>query len=435
MKYCSTLLLIMTFNFFSDAQSKKIIFTSDIDNFWAAYDSISAMDDFSKKIELINKLYIEKGTIGLKAFMGARQYNDTLWVNLMGKYPRFWNSIRPNTLMIKNKIPEAEVAIERLKKLYPELKEAEIYFTIGGLRSGGTVKNNMVLVGCEIATGNAETNVSEFENDWLKNVFQKQSLDHFIWLNIHEYVHTQQRGYGSLVLNRCIYEGACDFITELVMDQPLKTQYQTYGRENAEKIKEQFKKEMFTNDYSNWLYNGGSSGAQADLGYYVGYEICKGYYQQTKDKSRAIKDIIELNYSDDKAVEDFLIRSKFFSEEINKRKLMKDYLKSCPVITKIEPFKNNSSKVSASIKELRITFSKEMIPEAYSINFSKGGKDYFPVTGVKGFENEGKTLVLKIELKQGKDYEFIITNRAFRSKDGYRLKYEEYPVKFRTLSK
>lgn len=416
-------------NAFSQNPSK--IFTTDIDNFWTAYDSIQKTNDFSKKIHFIDKLYIDKGTEGLKAFMKARDFNDTLWVNLINEYPKFWNSIRPSTLTAKTKIQEFDNAISFLRKLYPELKDAEMYFTIGGLRSGGTVKGNMVLVGAEIATGNPATDVSEFQNSWLKNVFAEQSLDNIVTLNIHEYIHTQQIGDRNRVLSQSIKEGACDFIVELTMQQPLQRKYFTYGRANAEKIKERFKKEMFSSNFSNWLYNGGRKGESADLGYYVGYEICKSYYNLAKDKKQAIKDIIELNYDNDKAVEDFLSKSEFFKEKINKSKLIKEYNKNLPYITEISPFKNNSKEVDPGLTALRVTFSKEMEPDNYSINYSKKGKDFFPIKKVKGFENNNLTLVLLVELQANKDYEFILTNRSFKSKDGYPLK-EEYLVKFKT---
>jgi hypothetical protein len=33
--------------------------------------------------------------------MKARDYNDTVYVKAIDEYPKFWNSIRPNTLTIK----------------------------------------------------------------------------------------------------------------------------------------------------------------------------------------------------------------------------------------------------------------------------------------------------------------------------------------------
>lgn len=297
------------------AQSSNKIFTSDIDNFWRAYDSIQQTQDFTKKLALINEYYISKKTKGLDAFMSLRDYNDTLYVKLIERYPKFWGSIRSNTLSVKTKIAAFNKAIADLQKLYPELREAEMYFTIGGLRSGGTVKDNMVLVGAEIATGDPSIDMSDFKNDWLKNVFAKQSLNNLVHLNIHEYIHTQQNGSGDRVLNQCIMEGACDFITELVLQKKPASQYMFYGKKHHTDIKAQFKQDMLTQNFTNWLYNGGEKGERADLGYYIGYEICKSYYKHAKNKSQAIKEIIELNYADDKAVDAFLAQSKFFEEE------------------------------------------------------------------------------------------------------------------------
>lgn len=68
----------ITFSFlfmsaFSENTNK--IFTADIDNFWIAYDSIQQTKDFSKKLNFINRIYIENETKGLNTFMKARNFN------------------------------------------------------------------------------------------------------------------------------------------------------------------------------------------------------------------------------------------------------------------------------------------------------------------------------------------------------------------------
>ncbi|WP_291119283.1 Ig-like domain-containing protein [Empedobacter sp. UBA7248] len=419
---------------FGQKTNSKNIYISDIDNFWVAYDSIQSTNDYSQKIKFINTLYIDKGTKGLKTFMKVRDYSDTIYVKLIDSYPKFWNSVRPNTLTIKNKTKELTKAVKKLKKLYPELKEGEMYFTIGGLRSGGTLYENMVLVGAEIATGTPKTDVSEFENNWLKNVFAKQSLDNIISLNIHEYVHTQQKpNENNSLLHHTLKEGSCDFITELVLGEPIEKQYIFYGKQHFDELKKQFKEEMFVDDFSNWLYNGGQKGKAADLGYFIGYEICKSYYNQAKNKKQAIKDIIELNYQDEKAVENFLRKSGFYEEGFDKNRLLKEYEKKQPYIVKIEPFENGSTNVDSSIKEFRITFSKPMNPKEYSIQFSKKGKEYSPKITKANFYNNNTTFVLSLELIPTKEYEFVISN-GFKSEDGYALKLDnnELIVNFKT---
>lgn len=414
------------------SQKSTRIFTSDIDNFWVAYDSIQKTNEYSGKLDIIKRQYTDKATKGLKAFMNARDYNDSVYVKVIEKYPKFWNSVRPNTLTIKTKTKELEAGVTRLKQLYPELKDAEMYFTIGGLNAGGTVSGNMVLVGAELATGIGSTDVSEFKDEWLKGMFANQSLDNIVSLNIHEYIHTQQTGYQNRVLNQAIKEGSCDLIAELVMNEFPQRKYISYGMAHEAEIKAQFKKEMFTGNLANWFYNGRQKGEGADLGYYVGYMISKMYYRNTKDKKQAIKDIIELNYSDNKAVEDFLDKSKFFKEKAVT--LVKEYQNQLPYVVKIEPA-NGSADVSADTKEVRITFSQEMVPGKYSFNLSDKGKEYNPMTKIAGMENNNKTLLVLVDLKPNKEYEFVLTNKGFISKEGRPLRDEKLLIKFKTANK
>ena len=56
---------------FGQNLSQNII-SYDIDNFWTAYDKIITTKDSLKKYDYINKLFIEKGSAGLKAIMQVR---------------------------------------------------------------------------------------------------------------------------------------------------------------------------------------------------------------------------------------------------------------------------------------------------------------------------------------------------------------------------
>jgi hypothetical protein len=430
MKKLFSLLVFFAIILTSIAQGSQKVFTSDIDNFWIAYDSIQTTKDSLQQIHFIQTLYIDKGTNGLKAFMDARDYSAKLWVDLIRKYPKFWNSIRPNTITVKSYAAEIEKSISKFKDLYPDLKEAKMYFTVGGLRSGGTTMNDMVLIGSEIATGNASTDVSEFPNKWLEGVFKNQQADNLVALNIHEYVHTQQKGEPGILLGQAIKEGACDFIMELVIGKLLQNNYIVYGRVHEKELKEQFKKEMFTSFYSNWLYNGSSAKAVADLGYFMGYSICKTYYNNSPDKKKAVKEIIELNYSDTTVAENFLKKSGYYKEPINKTELIRNFETRMPYVLKLEPFANGDNSVDAGIKELKIIFSSPMAKDGYSINNGKRGKDYYLITGVTGFSDNGTVFTLKVDLKPDHEYEFVITDRSFKSAEGYPLK--PYEVKFKT---
>ncbi len=288
------------------------IHTSDIDNFWTAFDSIQNTDNSPQKIALMQRLYVDKGTPGLKAFMQLRNFDAERLVQTIYKYPKFWQSIRPNTYKIYGKRDSIQKYINSFKVLYPTYREANIYFTITAIRSGGTTQDSLVLVGAEIATGNQDTDVSEFPDKRLGNFFKTQKTDNIVPFTIHEYVHTQQTNEGKVLLGQAIYEGACDFITELVLGTKLEHAYLVYGKKHEDELKQNFKKELYSEDFSNWLYNGSSAKAMGDLGYFMGYAICKSFYQNALDPKKAIKDIIELDYANLKAIKEFLKESHYY---------------------------------------------------------------------------------------------------------------------------
>lgn len=429
MKHCLLILLWLSLPAFIYAQKKatKTVYTEDIDNFWTAYDSAKTITDTTKQVEIIQTLYIDKGTEGLHAFMKARDYDARLWVSLINKYPKFWNSIRPNTMKVKAMVPEIENGVTRLKELYPDMKPARMFFTIGALRSGGTTTDDMVLVGAEIAAADKNTDASELGN-WLKGVFKQGDINNVIGLNVHEYVHTQQKNGAEGLLAQCITEGAADFIAEMVTGKKNNGPYMLYGREHEAELKEKFKAEMYAANTGNWLYNG-SSTDHADLGYFMGYKICNAYYQQATNKKQAIKDIIELNYADESRVDNFLTVSKYYTEPINKQELLAKYEANRPYVINLNPDLNNQKMVSDTLSTLTINFSEPM-GKGVSINIGKGGREHFPITKVIGFSADKKSFKVSLAMKPGIAYDFVITGNGFKSQIGYPLK--EYTVSFET---
>ncbi|WP_443945098.1 hypothetical protein ACJVDH_19605 [Pedobacter sp. AW1-32] len=337
----SILIILICLSRMTHAQ-KTIVETVDIHNYWQAFDSVQNNKDYNKQLGFIKHLYIDRGTPGLKAFIQTRGYTDSLWLSNILKYPKFWASIRSTTLTMETRAKTLESYILKFKELYPQLKPAAIYFTIGGLNSGGTTLANQVLIGAEMISGSAATDVSEFDNEWLKGVFAKPDLSGIVTLNLHEYVHTQQRGDAHNVLGQSLKEGLCDFITELCIEKPLETAYLNFGRKHADSIRKAFTNDMFSTGFSRWLYNGFNQRTQADLGYYVGYEISKAYYQNAKNKGQAICELIEVNYSDEAAVEQLLQKSGYITEAYNRGALLKNYQKQQPFVTELSPFKNDT---------------------------------------------------------------------------------------------
>ncbi|MCW3465988.1 hypothetical protein [Chitinophaga nivalis] len=429
-----TIWLLVTQTMLLRAQkAEPRMITTDIDHFWQAYDSVRTTNDSLRQLAFIQTLYIDRGTPGLEAFMALKRYTAPLWVHQLRSYPKFWNSIRPNTEKLKTLSAAFEPGIDKLKKLYPALKPAKIYGCIGALASSGTAQEGKVLIGAEMVTGGPETDLSEFPENMrarLSAYYGTLPFNSIVLLNIHEYAHTQQSLPEDDLLSQCLYEGACDFVVKLVTGKEVPLPYMEYGPANEAALKEKFKAEMYGTSYRNWLYNSGGKGKVGDLGYYMGYTICQAYYNKAANKKQALKTILELPYGDSVAVGRFLAQSGYYGGAVDKAALVKAYDDRRPYVVQVSPFTNGDVMVDASIKEIRVEFSAEMNPLGISIDYGIGGKDSYPVVGKGVFAADRKSMSFKVELQPGRMYGFLLTDGSFRSTDDYPLK--PFMVTFRT---
>ena len=413
----------------STKMNAQQIITTDIDNFWIAYDSVNKVKE--NKTSVFKQLYLDKGTIGLKDFVKYKDFNEKNYVTAFAKYPEFWKSIRKNTLVSSKQIQKTEKALKEFKKLYSNQSKGNIYYTIGALRSGGMPNGADLIVGLEKVVGDKTTNTSEFENKTLQNMFQFSNPSLLGFVSVHEFIHTFQKGSEVNVLAKAIKEGSADFIAELALKEKYNSHYLDYGFKNYDLVRNQFKNQLFSQNYENWFYNS-ETNEHPDLGYFVGYVISKNYYANSKNKKQAIKDLIELNYEDEKAVFEVLNQSKYYSEVLNIEELKANYEKNQPRVVKIIEFENGAQKVDTTLKQIQIVFSKPL-NDKVSINFSKNGKAHFPLNKIVGLNADKTVLIVEtIDLQPNTLYDFYITNRSTKSLDGYPFIEEEYKIEFKT---
>jgi hypothetical protein len=248
-------------------------------------------------------MYIDKGTSGLDGIMRARRYSAAEYVYAINNYPKFWTSVRSNTLKANQFSKQIRKGVRKLKKIYPDLKPVNIYFEIGILRTGGTTIDKMLLIGSEVALTNKSVITTEFDNRYphLRNYFNLSPINDVVFLNVHEYIHTQQKEtIGNSLLAQTLMEGVAEYLAEIALNQKSPNPQIKFGYENEAKIKLEFEKEMFSPNIYNWIMNDANNPfGMRDLGYFVGYAICKKYYDQATDKSRAVKEMIELDYNNE----------------------------------------------------------------------------------------------------------------------------------------
>ncbi|MFT3822534.1 MAG: DUF2268 domain-containing putative Zn-dependent protease [Chitinophagaceae bacterium] len=306
MNKVSAILLLCTISLQGSAQMILPATTAhtsatDLNHYWQAVDSIKATADTALQLGYIHRLYIEPASEGLLAFMKNKDNADRRWLTGIQEQPGFWDSTRKQMPLVRKAIAMVEANIKHYQQLYPSLRSSTIYFLVGFRQQGGTIRNNLSLIGTEVVLRDPE-----------------MTADGLLFLCIHEYTHIQQKrpDFQKInVLTSSIREGACDFIAEKVTGKTSKGPYMAYGKAHEQEVWNLFVKDMYTRENDNWVSTGNNPQLLApDLGYFVGYRICTAYYRQAKDKPQAIKDIIELDYADSAAVAHFCQQSKYMAQ-------------------------------------------------------------------------------------------------------------------------
>ncbi|MDQ4121575.1 MAG: hypothetical protein M3209_09030 [Acidobacteriota bacterium] len=305
---------------------KARFITSDIDNFWRAFDLAAKEADREKRIEIFQREYLDKGSIGLKDFLRLRIKSAKTLTETVEKLPRFFASIRASTLRIKEMEKQMRQSFRKFKKIYPEAVFPDVFFVIGVTNTGGTASENGLLIGAELYGATANTPRDEFP-DLYKNFLPEEKDPNQLRLKVnklldvslkpveniapvvaHESCHFNQK-YPKLdtLLARSIQEGTCDFIAKLTAGQPINPAQHVYGNQHESELWREFQAEMNGASTKNWMYNGLTSGARPpDLGYFMGYKISESYYKNARNKRQAIKDILEI-----KDFPEFFERSKY----------------------------------------------------------------------------------------------------------------------------
>ncbi|MEW6128877.1 MAG: DUF2268 domain-containing putative Zn-dependent protease [Acidobacteriota bacterium] len=270
---------------------KAQFITSDIDNFWRAYDLAAKEPDFEKRKAIYQREYYDRGSQGVKDFIVLRLGKIENFVVTIEKHPQYYASIRQESLKVNFLKDQIRRSFKKLKALYPDAVFPDVYFMIGKLSTGGTTSKNGLLIGTEMYCRSKATPENEL-NDWLKAVLKPiATLPAIV---AHELIHIQQdTPRADTLLAQSINEGAADFLGELIAGQIINPHLHSYGNPREKELWEDFRKEMNGKVYSKWLYNGtAAKDRPADLGYYMGYKICESYYKNARNKRQSIKDIL-----------------------------------------------------------------------------------------------------------------------------------------------
>ena len=394
--------------------AQTAVVTEDIDRFWEAYDQIVALPDSAEQVRQLEAIYIDRGTPGLEAMIARRGYTAADYVHAIRQYPRFWNAMRPRMERVGDHAEVIAEGIEGFRDLYPALRPARVYFTVGAFRTPGMTLDDVVFIGSELALAAPDVPTDEFPETLghLPGFFATNPSAGVAFLNVHEYVHTQQGPFGNDLLTMALQEGAAEFVAALATGGT-PAQAVAYHQENEARVREVFKRDMFGSYVGFWLWsNQPNEFEMRDLGYAVGYAIAEGYHAQADDKQKAIADLIELDYQDPEAVDALVEASGYFERPVSELRA------EAPRVVEVEGL---ADELAPGRHTLTLVFSRPMDPAFRGFDYGPLGEDHvLRIANVIGLSDDGTRLTVEVDLAPNHRHQMTVSS-GFRTPEGNRL--------------
>ena len=206
-------------------------------------------------------------------------------------------------------LPLAKASNDELRAVYlafdgllddPELPEIHVVFGAG--TSGGTAVPGIQVIGLEVICRIAET---EDEIRGTYRTFFAHETVHALQPTIDE----DEALAADVLLLASLREGAADFIAWLVTGIMPNAERDSWAKAREAAIWVEFQRDraiigeleglgkiIAPSPYKRWLGNAFSApeGWPSELGYWVGMQICRAYFEQAEDKRQALLDLLAL---------------------------------------------------------------------------------------------------------------------------------------------
>jgi hypothetical protein len=280
------------------------IVTSDLTNFWAAYDQGGSTGNAS----IFQREYLDKASPGLRDFIARRSLTAQSLATMVTTYRKYFSAIRARNLQFVGNsaaVERARTGFRKIKELYPAAVFPPVTLLIGRFSTGGTTSAGGMLIGSEFYSIGSDTPLDELGAFQRDNVMSPDSLHLII---AHEHVHILQayapasifQHPSKTLLEQSLLEGSADFVGWLVTGGNINARLWSWALPREGALWKEFSAEMHGIDVSRWLYNqlSGTTERPGDLGYFIGYRIAESYYARAADKPAALREIIEMADSD-----------------------------------------------------------------------------------------------------------------------------------------
>lgn len=267
-------------NYPRSPQEAKVVYP-DLIHFVEAYHSLNADSD---TLQVLQTMYFDRGSDGLKEFIGRHQLTPELLKGAMQDAPERYALLSGFLAdIIRVEDTYRELMME-FGNVLPNAMYPPTYLLVGANRGIGQASMAGQLVTVTRATDNMEK---------LRKIMVHE-LSHFqqaMTMGGQKYVELYSSPNNMLGI--CLREGGAEFITSLVLGDITQSAALKYIEKDETTLKNRFLEDIKTQNQDFWLWASLNQRAHPGLlGYAMGYKICKTFYEGAPDGPAALQDIL-----------------------------------------------------------------------------------------------------------------------------------------------
>ena len=184
----------------------------------------------------------------------------------------------------------------RLETLLPDAISASVHLLMGDFSCAGTVGPGSILLGLEFLPAENVRHLAPpgallLDADQLPAVLA------------HESIHVQQlERFPDLaaeiprltLLQLALLEGAAEYLGSVLSGQQVNREVHSYGVSHTEELWPLFWAQADATDWDDWFYRVPAwQGWPGNLGYFMGYELCRIYHERHASEQTVIADIVQ----------------------------------------------------------------------------------------------------------------------------------------------
>ena len=269
----------------------------DLQQFWTAVE-LSAVQRLPL-VTLLTQYYFSRASPALKQYIRWSGLNAERLTAAFQEHTAYFLALQTRADELAPLLNgEVELLVSRLRYLLPDAVAAQVHLLMGDFSCAGTVAPRSILLGLEFLPRPACWHLAPPGLPLLGET-------RFPAVLAHELIHVQQLERtpllatnlpGFTVLQLALLEGAAEYVGWLLSGQHANPAVHLFGQVHAADLWPAFWEDAAAPSSASgeWFYSAPQHGDwPRDLGYFMGYELCRSYHERHTDKPDVVLELVQ----------------------------------------------------------------------------------------------------------------------------------------------